>query len=266
MQQKVYDFVHSGKVQGLVTLTIILNSIILGLETDADIMDFMGSLLVLLDHFCLFVFTVELVLKIFAERVEFVKSGWNVFDFFIVAISFMPSSGAFSVFRVFRVFRAFRTLKIIEHIRSLRIIIAAIFGALPSIGWVSVLLLIIFYIFSIIGTTIFGPEFPEWFGSIPKTMYTLFQVMTLESWSMGISRPVMEVFPHAYLYFIPFILMTAFLVLNVVIGMVTNSIGEISEQVDAEFRAAALEKMKLRSEFETLKKQIELVESLLNDN
>ena len=91
------------------------------------------------------------------------------------------------------------------------------------------LLIVIYYIYAIIGVTQFGTAFPEWFGNIPKAMYTLFQVMTLESWSMGISRPVMAEFSFAWLYFVSFVLVTAFVMMNVVVGIVVSAISEVTE-------------------------------------
>jgi len=113
----------------------------------------------------------------------------------------------------------------------------------------------------------FGADFNKWFGTLGRSMYTLFQVMTLESWSMGISRPVMEVFPYAFLYFVPFIVISAFIVVNVVVGIVVNAISEIAaaEAKDQEEMAgsAGSKNVELKAELVKLKAQIENLEKLL---
>ncbi|HBW38511.1 ion transporter [Desulfosporosinus sp. BICA1-9] len=163
--------------------------------------------------------------------------------------------------------RALRILRIATSVKRLRIIIVAIIETLPSMGWVSLLLFILYYIFAIIGTNMFGADFNKWFGTLGRSMYTLFQVMTLESWSMGISRPVMEVFPYAFLYFVPFIVISAFIVVNVVVGIVVNAISEIAaaEAKDQEEMAgsAGSKNVELKAELVKLKAQIENLEKLL---
>jgi len=160
---------------------------------------------------------------------------WNVFDFVIILMSILSGLSVLSSLRVLRVFRVFRSLKglkglrMASSLRPLQVIISAIGKSIPGISWAMLLMVIIYYIFSIIGVTIFGETFTDWFGNIPKAMYTLFQVMTLESWSMGISRPVMDVFPMAWAYFVPFVLISSFIMMNVIVGIVVNAISEVAE-------------------------------------
>lgn len=232
MKQKLIPFLESNLVQNTILVLIIVNSVILGIMTsDAAVASF-GTILDIINTICLVVFTVEVVLKLIAYGLPFFKDGWNVFDFIIVAISLVPTGGIFSSFRMlrtFRVFRSFRSLRMVTKLGRLRLIVQAIIESLPSIAWTSLLLGIVFYIYAITGTQLFAADFPEWFGSLGSSFYTLFQVMTLESWSMGISRPVMELYPWAAFYFITFILFTAFVVLNVVIGVVVNTISELAQ-------------------------------------
>ena len=152
----------------------------------------------------------------------------------------------------------------VSGLKNLRMIVEAIGRSIPGILWSGMLLLLVYYIFSIMGTTLFGSQFPDWFGSIGKSLYTLFQVMTLERWSMGISRPVMEVFPWAWIYFVPFVLCTSFLIMNVVVGIVVNAISEVSEsQAKEEKEASEDTQIQLRRELTNLRKQLEHVEELL---
>lgn len=198
-------------------------------------MECAGTALSIADNVCLGIFILEMLLKLVVYRLDYFKDAWNWFDLIIIissvfsGLTFLAALRVFRVFRVFRSLKALRSLKMVSNLRPLQIIIQAIGKAIPSISWTVVLMALIYYIFSIIGVTMFGQGFPEWFGTIPRAMYTLFQVMTLESWSMGISRPVMEVFPEAWLFFVPFVLISSFIVMNVVVGIVVNSISEVTE-------------------------------------
>ena len=175
-----------------ITLVIIINAITLGLETSADIKLEYGVFLSIIDKIALTIFTIELIVKILVYKLKFFKDGWNVFDFIIVVVSLIPASGPFSVLRAFRIFRTLRLLSIVP---SMKRIIQAIFISIPGILSVGTIIVLIFYISSVLTTTFFGQNFYEWFGTIGNSMYTLFQIMTLESWSMGIVRPVMKEFP-----------------------------------------------------------------------
>ncbi|MDR0622501.1 MAG: ion transporter [Deltaproteobacteria bacterium] len=206
---------------------IIFNSIILGVETSPTVVKHVGGLLTFLEVLCVAIFCVELSMKIACERLKFFTSAWNIFDFVIVAIALVPSTGKLSVLRSLRILRLNR---LIARLPRLRIIVEAIIRSLPSIGWIAFLLVIFFYIFAVLTTTLFGADYPEWFGSLGASMYTLFQMLTLESWSMGIARPVMSTFPYAYLVFVPFILLSSFIVLNMFIGVIVNTIGEVMNE------------------------------------
>ncbi|MBO5278115.1 MAG: ion transporter [Lachnospiraceae bacterium] len=231
--------------------------------------------LTILDTACLWIFIVELLIKFVVYRLQFFRSGWNLFDLTVVILSLFSEVSFLSVFRIFRIFRVLRSLKALKSLRSfrlvsglknLRIIVDAIGSSIPGICWSGMLLLLVYYIFSIMGTTLFGYQFPEWFGSIGKSFYTLFQVMTLESWSMGISRPVMEVFSWAWVYFVPFVLCTSFLIMNVVVGIVVNAISEVSEnQAGEEIKTPEEDiQAQLRRELASLQKQLTHMEALLD--
>ena len=262
---KVRRFVEGALFQNFILAVIIINSILLGVMTYPKIMTVAGPLLHLICNICVGIFTIEIILKLYVYGKNFFKSGWNNFDFIIVAISLVPTGSAFSSFRVFRILRALRALRLITQLEKLRVIVQAIIDSIPNVGWASVLLLIIFYIFSIMGTTLFAADFPDWFGSIGKSMYTLFQVMTLESWSMGIARPVISLHPFAWMYFISFILISSFIVMNVIVGVVVNAISEISADIkkQKETKRLITNKADLRHELFRLKEQIALVENLI---
>jgi voltage-gated sodium channel len=229
LRSRVTAFTESPRVTNAIIAIIILNAIILGLETSKTVMDSVGPLILALDQICLSVFVVELLLKLFAHRLSFFRNGWNIFDFIIVGIALVPSAGGLSVLRALRILRVLRVLSVAP---SLRRVVEGFITALPGMGSVFLLMAIIFYIGSVIATKLFGDAFPEWFGTLGLAAYSLFQVMTLESWSMGIARPVMEVYPYAWAFFVPFILVTTFAVVNLLVGLIVNSMQDAHHQED----------------------------------
>lgn len=271
---KVKKFVESNVFQNFILAVIVLNAAIMGILTVRSLPAALQQILTVLDTICLCIFIVELLMKIVVYRFLFFHDGWNLFDLVIVILSLFSEFSFFSVFRIFRIFRVLRSLKalkslrafrLVSDLRNLRIIVEAVGRSIPGIFWSGMLLLLVYYIFSIMGTTLFGVQFPEWFGTLGKSFYTLFQVMTLESWSMGISRPVMEVFSWAWLYFVPFVLCTSFLIMNVVVGIVVNAISEVSESQAGEEKEVPEDvQTQLRKELEILQKQLTHMEELLN--
>ncbi len=199
---------------------IIFNAIILGLETSPAAMAQAGDLILALDAACLAFFVVEILLKLFAYGGRFFRSGWNLFDLAIVGISLVPASAGMSVLRALRILRVLRLVSVAPRLRR---VVEGFVTALPGMGSVFVLMAIIFYIAAVMATKLFAASFPEWFGSLGQSAYTLFQIMTLESWSMGIVRPVMESYPYAWAFFVPFIMVTTFAVVNLLVGLIVNS-------------------------------------------
>ncbi len=208
-------------VQRAIIIVILLNALILGLETVPALTATYGTLLLQLDRACLTIFVVELTLAIVAMGPRaFFRDPWRLFDFIVVAIALVPSTGAFSILRSLRVLRILRLASASPRMRA---VVSALLSAIPGLGSIISLLLLLFYVAAVMTTKIFGPSFPEWFGTIGASMYTLFQVMTLESWSMGIVRPVLAEFPYAWLFFIPFIMIATFTMLNLFIAVIVEA-------------------------------------------
>ncbi|HSP26115.1 MAG TPA: ion transporter [Saliniramus sp.] len=228
-------FVESRRLERVIMALIIVNAITLGLETSPWAMQNFGELLYLVDRAILGVFVVEIALRLIVHRLSFFKSAWNIFDFLVVAVALAPATATFSVLRALRVLRVLRMITIVP---SLKRVVGALVSALPGMGSIVLLLGLLFYVYSVMATKLFAASFPEWFGHIPASAYTLFQVMTLESWSMGIVRPVMDVYPYAWLFFIPFILSTTFTMLNLFIGIVVNAMQSEHDEVIEEELAA----------------------------
>ena len=219
-QTRLADWLASPLVTNFVIAVIILNAITLGLETSDAAMAAAGGLILTIDRLCLSIFVIEIILKLIAHGRRFFTSAWNLFDFVIVGIALVPNAQGMSVLRALRILRVLRVISVAPRLRR---VVEGFITALPGMGSVFLLMAIIFYIGSVMATKLFGDSFPEWFGTLGASAYSLFQIMTLESWSMGVVRPVMEVYPYAWAFFVPFILVTTFAVVNLLVGLVVNS-------------------------------------------
>jgi voltage-gated sodium channel len=224
LRDRLGRWIESDRIQHIVIALIILNAITLGLETSQQVMDSVGGLLKLIDRTLLGIFVAEILIKLFAVRAGFFRNPWNVFDFIVIGIALIPSSGPLSVLRVLRV------LRLISLIPRFRFVVESLLRAIPGILSIAGLLLIVFYVAAVMATGLFGERFPQWFGSLGGSMYTLFQIMTLESWSMGIARPVIEVFPWAWGFFVPFILIATFTMLNLFIAIIVSTMQSMVEE------------------------------------
>ncbi|MEM6762647.1 MAG: ion transporter [Pseudomonadota bacterium] len=262
MREKLRAIISSRSWEMSITGVILFNALTLGMETSASIMASYGPVLLAIDNVVLGIFVVEILLRLYVHRWRFFTDAWSIFDFIIVAIALIPASGPFAVLRALRILRV---LRLVSMIPSLRRVVVGLLAALPGMGGIVGLLCIVFYVGSVMATELFGDAFPEWFGTIGLSAYTLFQVMTLESWSMGIARPVMDEFPYAWAFFVPFILMTAFVVHNLFIGVVVSAMqdtveseaAEGREQVAVEGAAIAAEIRSLRDEMAALRTVVE---------
>ncbi len=258
---KVQAVLESRRFQNGMIALIVVNAITLGLETSAAVMEVAGALLVALDGAILTVFVLELAAKLAVYRTCFHKDPWNIFDFVVVGVALLPATGSLSVLRALRILRV---LRLVSAVPAMRRVVSALLHAIPGMGSIIALLTLIFYVFSVVATNLFGAAFPDWFGSVGASAYTLFQIMTLESWSMGIVRPVMDVFPHAWAFFVPFILVTTFTVLNLFIGIVVDAMQsqhEAEREADRAAEAAVVaqghsERAEILSEIRSLRREI----------
>jgi len=222
-------WVESPPVQRFIIAVILLNGLILGLETSATLMERMGAILLFVDKLCLGVFILEIAIKLSVYRLHFWRNGWNWFDFFVVAIALAPGAGPWAVLRSLRILRVLRLLTVMPQLRK---VVAAFVHAIPGLSGVIVVMLVFFYTMGVLATNLFGSEFPQWFGTLGASVFSLFQIMTLESWSMGIVRPVMEVYPWAWAFFVPFIVIATFTILNLFIGIIVSTMQELQSLPD----------------------------------
>ncbi|KIC15956.1 ion transporter [Leisingera sp. ANG-DT] len=233
LRDKAREFVERRSVTNAILGIIIFNAITLGLGTSAAVRAHAGGLLDVIDTTVLAIFVLELALKLFAYGWRFFSSAWNIFDLVVVSFGLFPDSQGLSALRGLRVVRALRLLSVIPQMRA---VVQALLDALPGMGAVIVMISIVFYVFGVMATMMYGAAFDEWFGTLGRSLYSLFQIMTLESWSMGIVRPVMEEFPFAWSFFVPFIVITAFSVLNLFIGLLVNTMqSAVEADAEAEF-------------------------------
>jgi voltage-gated sodium channel len=261
LRQRLKTFIENSTIQRSLLALILINAVILGLETSAEVMANVGPFLMALDKAILAVFVIELGIRLVVHRFAFFKDGWNVFDFIVVGIALVPASGPFAVLRALRVLRV---LRVLTFVPSMRKIVGALIKSLNGMLSIAMVLGLVYYVAAVMVTKLFGEAFPDWFGSLGASLYTLFQVMTLESWSMGIARPVMEEFPYAWAFFVPFILIATFTMLNLFIAVIVNAVqtmhdDEIKDEIDAEkaTQQQLLEQMQqLQQELQALRRDM----------
>jgi voltage-gated sodium channel len=262
---RIERIVSSDTAQRLITTAILINAVTLGIETSDRAMEIAGPLLVAIDHIVLGIFVVELLAKLFAFRLRFFRSGWNWFDLAIVGVSLLPATGSLSVLRALRILRVLRLLSVVP---SMRTVVEALLSALPGMGAIVAVLLLIFYVGSVLVTKLFGDSFPDMFGTIGRSMLVLFQLMTLDGWSQEIVKPVMEQYPQAWIFFVPFIVLTSFAVLNLFIGVIVESLQSFSEarqaeQLDAAKAEAHEDAVQLEAEIRQLRRDVSEIRALL---
>ena len=249
LRARIAAWVDSAPVQRAIIALVVLNAATLGLETVPAAMQRHGELLVALDRGLLAVFAAELAVKLFAFGRRFFRSGWNVFDLAVVGIALLPAAGSLSVLRALRVLRI---LRVVSAVPKLRFMVEALVRSVPGIGSIALLLGLFFYVFAVMATKLYGAAFPHWFGSLGVSLFSLFQVMTLEGW-VDIAREVMSQRPAAWVFFVLFILLATFTVLNLFIGMIVKAMEEspssqeVQRQLASEIGALRAEVREMRA-------------------
>ncbi len=262
LRTKLTAFVNQSRFEAVILALIIINSVILALETSPAAMALAGPALLAADKAILSIFVVEILLRMFIDFRGFWRDPWRIFDFLVVAIALVPATGPLSVLRALRVLRV---LRLLTGVPAMRRVVAGLLAAVPGLGSVVFLIAIIFFVFAVISTKLFAASFPDWFGSMGASSYTLFQIMTLESWSMGIVRPVMEVYPLAWILFVPFIIITAFTVLNLFIGVIVDAMQSANESEARSEREVLLNTNKaILNELKALRTEVQVLQQQIN--
>ncbi|MCA2960700.1 MAG: ion transporter [Silvanigrellales bacterium] len=249
---KVARLVHSSWYQNLIVMFILLAAIVVGLETYPAVMARHGATLRVLDKVIVGIFVVEIALKLAAlgrNWPQFFKDGWNVFDFAVVTVCLLPLNTEFAA--VFRLVRILRVLRLISALPRLQLIVGALLKSIPSIGYVGVLLTLLFYVFAVLGVSLFGQNDPFRFGDLQSALLTLFQIATMENWVelMHTQMYGCDVFGYgdeikhlciapraapieAVLFFLAFIVLGTMIILNLFIGVIMKGMEEMQEEVD----------------------------------
>lgn len=231
MRERTRAVLEHRMFQRFIVGVILFNAATLGLETAPGIAAQYGALLTFLDHLALAIFVAELTAKIYVERTRFPRDPWNVFDTLIVAIALAPATAqGLSVLRSLRILRALRLLSVVP---SLRRVVSALLRAMPGMSSIVVLLALVLYVASVLATKLYGETAPERFGSLPTSLFTLFQTMTGDDWG-NIAREVMTVHPSAWIFFTIFILLCTFVVLNLFMAVVVSAMDEEAKEERAE--------------------------------
>lgn len=245
----------------IIIIVVLLNCVVIALQT-MQWSEEITFLLDVIDNCCLAIYVIEIVFRIVADGKNFFKQGWCWFDLIIVTLSLIPLSVfpfPAQAMRLIRVFRAMRAFLLVSAFKPLRIIVESIFKSLPSVAWTIFLLIVIFYIYAVAGIYLFGEGYPEYFADLPSAFFTLFQLSTMESWS-SVAREALSMHPLTAFYFISFILISAYIVLNVVVGIIVAALEEATTREDI---MSENPHMILRVELNQLHEQIEKVNYLL---
>ena len=219
LRERTRALIEHPRFDRAILVVIAVNSVTLGLEASPAVFARFGAALSLLDRVALFIFVVELILRFYVHRGRFFQDPWRVFDFIVVGVALLPASGAFSVLRALR---ALRVLRAVSLVPAMREVVGALFIALPGMASVLGLMALILYVSAVMATKLFGAIAPEFFGSLGVSLFSLFQVMTMEGWP-DIARRVMAQSPHAWLFFVVYLLVATFMVLNLFIAVVVNA-------------------------------------------
>ncbi|MER7505131.1 ion transporter [Nonomuraea pusilla] len=230
-QERVRDVLERRVVQRAIIAVIVVNAVTIGMETSSFLMDRAGGLLHAVDRVALAVFTVEIAARLYAYGRDFFKDPWNWFDAVIVVVALVPASGPTSVLRALRILRA---LRLVSAVPSMRRVVGALLNAVPGMASIIGLLVLMIYIAAVIATKLFGDIVPERFDELPRSLFTLFQIMTGDDWG-NVAQEVMRQKPWAWVFFIVYILMSTFVALNLFIAVVVNAMND-AEPSPAESR------------------------------
>ncbi len=252
LQHRTQKLVESTVFQTGILALIILNAVILGAETFPGVVKTVGPALGMADRWILMIFILEIGLRVFAWRGAYFRQGWNLFDIVIVTISVVAATSGLAALRAFRVLRVLRVITVIPR---MRVVVSALLDSLPGIASVGVVLALIIYVFAVIASNLYGADHPRLFGDVFTAMYTLFQVMTLEGWP-DIAAQVGETHGRSWVFFLSFVLLATFTMLNLFVAIVVRVVEEDSEPLVADIvanqKAIADDIAAIRAEVEAL--------------
>lgn len=224
-RMRVQRLVEAPRFHHVILAVILINAVALGAEASPPLLDRYGDALHAVDRMALTVFVAELLAKLFVYRLRFFRDPWNCFDFVVVGISLVPTAGAFVALRALRVLRVLRLIRLVP---SMRQVVGTLLASLPGVASIVGLLILITYVAAVMATKLFGDITPDHFGDLGRSLWTLFQVMTGESWP-DIAADVMAERPMAWLFFLTYILVSTFVVLNLFLAVVVSAMESVKE-------------------------------------
>lgn len=231
LRERVRRLIESGTFEKSVTALIVVNAITLGIETSPTITGRAGELLHAFDRAVLGVFVAELLLRFFVYRGRYLADPWRVFDLVVVGIALVPAGGAFAVLRALRVLRV---LRLVSLVPSMRRVVGALLNALPGMASIIGLMGLVLYVSAVMATKLFSRIAPEHFGDLGGSLFTLFQIMTVEGWP-DIARGIMDQSPLSWIFFVVYLLVATFMVLNLFIAVVVNAMqSQVTEDLRSE--------------------------------
>jgi voltage-gated sodium channel len=246
--------VDNPLTERIVTALIVINAITLGMETSKELMAEWGRLIITIDKIILGIFVVELIARMIVKRGAFFRDPWSLFDLFVIGIALIPTSESLAVLRALRILRALRLVTVVP---SLRKVVAGLIGALPGMGSIGLLLVLVYYVFAVMGTKLFQDTNPELFGNIGTTAYTLFQSMTFDDWSNGIVKPLAEKGnTYGWIFVMLFMVISAFMVLNLFIGVVVTALDEVTAKETPKISHPAGAETELLAEIRALRAEV----------
>ncbi len=255
--------VNSQWFEYFIIAVIIVNGIILGLETSSTVSRLYGDLLYLGNDIALGVFIVEAALKMLAfwpRPHRYFRDGWNVFDFLIIVFALVPATGQFAM--IARLARLLRVVRLISAIRDLRLIVAALVRSIPSVGHVMMLMSIVAYIYAIMGHQLFHQHDPEHWGTLGRSLLTLFNITTLDNWTQ-IMNAAMVHHPWSWVYFVSFVVVGTFVVINLFIAIIINSLDD-AKRSQLQEGLEPVSRQDLMRELRATRETLERLEERLN--
>ncbi|CAD7288103.1 ion transporter [Campylobacter suis] len=226
--QNIKTIISSNLWNSFIFGVIMLNAVVFGLETIPSLGKY-EFLFAMIDNVCLTIFTIEIFIRFYVYRLEFftdkVERGWNIFDLIVIGVSIFSIS-----YIILRSFRVLRLLQVFSHFTSMRLVTSAILHTILAMFSVIIVLMVFYYVYALLCVNLFGAEFPEYFGDLGSSFFTLFQIMTFESWSESVVRPIMKLYPYAWILFVGYIFIVSFVVLNLIVAVIVNSLDEIKQK------------------------------------
>ncbi|MDH5544285.1 MAG: ion transporter [Gammaproteobacteria bacterium] len=234
MISSIKNLTESRIFQNFIVVVILFNAAIIGMETYPGVRQQWGMVLHWSDALCLSIFVIEIILKLLAcgsRPQDYFRNGWNLFDFIIVAAAFVP--GLQSQTTILRLIRLLRVLRLLSAMPSLQIMVTALLHSIPRIAQMALLSSLLFYVYAVVGNTLFAEHDPKHWGTLHISLLSLFRTLTLEDWT-DLMYTGMELYSWSWIYFVSFVLLATFVIFNMLIGIILGSMEEARAVVEAE--------------------------------